>query len=186
MRATTVIAPTFDELAAQADYVVRARVSEVSSYEEARGSQTIVRTRVTLDVSEVIAGNPPSPLVLTVLGGRVGDREMRVAGVPEFIVGMEEIFFVKDNGMAFYPIYAIMHGRYPIKRDKATGREYLTRTNGVPLTDVAEVATPVTSGELAARQRRVRSTSDALTPSDFANRVRERRAVNRVQQKNAK
>lgn len=176
--ATTVVPPSFDEMAAESDYIVRARVTEVSSFEEDRPGKTLIRTRVTLELIETIAGEPPSPLVLTLLGGRVGDRELRVAGVPVFIVGQEEIFFVKDNGTAFYPTYAVMHGRYPIKRDKATGREYLTRTNGVPLTDLAEIATPLSQGPAAALQLRTRSASEALSPAVFAERVRVSRNSN--------
>lgn len=170
--ATTVVPPSFDELASEADFVVRARVTELASVESEHSGKRVIHTRITLDVIDTIAGTPPSPLVLTMLGGRVGDREMRVAGVPSFVVGQEEIFFVKDNGLAFYPTYAVMHGRYPIKRDKATGREYLTRTNGVPLTDVAEIGTPVAEGGVAALQRRARSATDALAPADLAARVR--------------
>lgn len=176
--ATTVVPPSFDEMAAESDYIVRARVTEVSSFEEDRPGRALIRTRVTLELIETIAGEPPSPLVLTLLGGRVGDRELRVAGVPVFIVGQEEIFFVKDNGTAFYPTYAVMHGRYPIKRDKATGREYLTRTNGVPLTDLAEIATPLSQGPAAALQLRTRSASEALSPAVFAERVRVSRNSN--------
>lgn len=171
-QATTVVPPSFDELASEADFVVRARVTELTPVESDHGGKRVIHTRITLDVIDTIAGTPPSPLVLTMLGGRVGDREMRVAGVPSFVVGQEEIFFVKDNGIAFYPTYAVMHGRYPIKRDKATGREYLTRTNGVPLTDVAEIATPLSEGGAAALQRRARSATDALAPADLAARVR--------------
>lgn len=176
--ATTVVPPSFDEMAAESDYIVRARVTEVSSFEEDQPGRALIRTRVTLELIETIAGEPPSPLVLTLLGGRVGDRELRVAGVPVFIVGQEEIFFVKDNGTAFYPTYAVMHGRYPIKRDKATGREYLTRTNGVPLTDLAEIATPLSQGPAAALQLRTRSASEALSPAVFAERVRVSRNSN--------
>lgn len=177
LHGTTVRPPSFEEMVDGSDCIVRARVTEVSSYEEPRGKKTVIRTRVTLDVIETIAGEPPTPLVLTLLGGRVGDRELRVAGVPTFIVGQEEIFFVKDNGKAFYPTYAVMHGRYPVKRDKSTGREYLTRSNGVPLLDTAEIATPLPTGAPAQLQLRTRSASEAITPADLAGKIRSRRAA---------
>jgi len=186
VQATTVLPPSFEEMVEGADCIVRARVTEVSSYEEPRGKKTVIRTRVTLDVIETIAGEPPTPLVLTLLGGRVGERELRVAGVPTFIVGQEEIFFVKDNGKAFYPTYAVMHGRYPVKRDKATGREYLTRSNGVPLTDTAEIATPMPEGAAAGLQRRARSANDALTPTAFTTKIRELRGNVREGARNEK
>lgn len=176
LRATTVVPPQFAELSARADYVVRARVTNVASELRPRAQgRDLIQTRVTLEVIEVIAGQPPQPLVLTLLGGRVGDQEMIVHGVPTFQVGDEDILFVKDNGKNFHPLYAVMHGRYPVKRDKTTGREYVTRSNGVPLADTAEVALPMSDGGAATLQRQRRASADALTPAQFAQQIRQTR-----------
>ena len=131
---------------------------------------------------EVVAGMPPQPLVLVMLGGRSGDRELVVAGVPQFKVGDEDIFFVQGNGRNFYPLYAVMHGKYPVRRDQTTGREYVTRSNGVPLTDVAQVALPMAAGPAAELQRRMSRTTDALSPAEFSRLIRkEREAMQHVE-----
>lgn len=170
--ATSVQPPAFEELVNGADYVVRARVTAVESFATPRAhGRPRIHTRVTLEVLETIAGTAPSPLVLTLLGGRVGDVELRVEGVPEFAVGDEDVLFVHGNGRNFFPLYAVMHGRYPIKRD-AAGREFLARSNAVPLGDVAEVALPMTSGGAALLQRRAKAQSAALTPAEFAAEIR--------------
>jgi len=95
--------------------------------------------------------------------------------VPEFRVGDEDILFVAGNGRDFYPLYAVMYGRYPVKRDKRTGREYVTRSNGVPLGDVAEVALPMGEGPAATLQRRLRPAGDGMLPAEFAARIRQDR-----------
>lgn len=175
--ATTVRPPAFTELVRESDYVVRARARKVESAIHERNGRKWIESKITLEVLEVIAGAPPSPLVLTMLGGRVGDEIMVVAGAPIFAVGDEDILFVQGNGVNFHPLYAMMHGRYPVKHDAATGRDYVTRNDGVPLVDVAEVALPL--GEAGAPgavlQRRLRRSADALTPADFARRIRETR-----------
>lgn len=173
--ATSVTPPSFDELANGADYVVRARVTAVEAVATPRaGKRPRIHTRVTLEVIETIAGTPPSPLVLTMLGGKVGDDEMRVEGVPEFSVGDEDVLFVAGNGRNFFPLYAVMHGRYRIKRD-AAGREFVARSNDVPMSDVAEVAQPLTAGGAAELQKKFKARAAALTPADFAAQIRNAR-----------
>ncbi|MDP2139148.1 MAG: hypothetical protein Q8J74_14955 [Candidatus Didemnitutus sp.] len=170
-RATTVSPPEFPDLVNQSDYIVRAVVKSVSSEYERPGSRKIV-TWVELQVSEVIAGTPPQPLVLRVMGGKVGDREMILEGAPEFKVGDENILFVQGNGQQIYPLVGMMHGVYPIKREEASGREFVTRSNWVPLQDIAEVALPMTSGGVAELQSKKISSAQALTPAEFAQRIR--------------
>jgi hypothetical protein len=173
-RATSVIAPEFDSLVSQADYIVRAEVTGVTSlWEEKNGHRCIV-TRVTLDVKEVVAGTPPSPLVLEMLGGRVGDDQMIVDGAPKFQVGDEDVLFVRHNGRAFSPLVGVMHGRYPVLRDQKTGRAAMLRSNGVPLYDQSEVSLPLS--ELGATLLPRLRTTPPLTSSEFITRIRQSRA----------
>lgn len=175
VHATSVKPPSFDELVNGADYVVRARVTAVEAVATPRpGGRPRIHTRVTLEVIETIAGTAPSPLVLTLLGGKVGDVELRVEGVPEFAVGDEDVLFVHGNGRTFFPLYAVMHGRYRIRKDEA-GRDYIARSNDVPMADVAEVALPMTEGGAAGLQRKFKAKSEALTPAVFAEQIRSMR-----------
>jgi hypothetical protein len=173
--ATTVVPPEFDELVNKSDYVVRAVVKEVRSEFSRPGGRSIV-TYVELDVKEVIAGNPPSPLVLRMLGGRVGDKRMVVSGAPEFVVGDEDILFVRDNERVFNPLTALMHGRYPVARDAATGRGYMMRNNRAPLKDTKEVSGKMDHAAHAAGEHahgpRAIDLSEAMSPEEFAAAIR--------------
>ncbi|WP_438480145.1 hypothetical protein [Oleiharenicola lentus] len=171
-RATTVVAPEFPSLVNQSDYIVRAVVKSVESSFAKPGNPKII-TKVELEVKEVIAGTPPSPLVLTMLGGKVGDVEMTLEGAPQFKVGDEDVLFVKGNGRLAYPLVAIMHGRYPVLKDAITERTYIARSNRVPMEDSAEVAQPMATGGAAEVQRRIKSTAHALTPELFALQIKE-------------
>lgn len=175
-RATSVIPPEFSELSANADYVIRGKVKSLTNEIRLRDGREVPFTLVEVQVSEVIAGDAPAKVVLTMLGGKTSDGgELVVEGAPKFTVGDESILFVKDNGKAFYPLYAVMHGVYPIKRDKTTGREYVARANGLPLAATAEVALPLAEGEAAKLLRRQIKTSDALTPAEFRQSIRDAR-----------
>jgi hypothetical protein len=169
-RATTVNPPEFPELVNQSDYIVRAVVKSVVSEYAQPGSRKII-TNVELEVKEVIAGKPPEPLVLRVMGGKVGDREMILEGAPKFTAGDEGVYFVQGNGRQIYPLVAMMHGVYPIKRE-ASGREFVSRSNQVPLENTSEVVLPMTTGGAAELQRQMRSTGAALTPAQFSKQIR--------------
>ncbi|HUF10790.1 MAG TPA: hypothetical protein VMO47_15835 [Rhodothermales bacterium] len=174
--ATTVVPPEFEELVNESDCVVRAVVKSVRSEFSRPGSKSIV-TYVELEVKEVIAGNPPSPLVLRMLGGQVGDKRMIVSGAPEFVVGDEDILFIRDNGKVFNPLTALMHGRYPIARDKATGRGYMMRNNRAPLKDTKEVSGEMdhaahSAGESGEHARREPALTEAMSPEEFAAKIR--------------
>ena len=179
LQATSVVPPQFAELVNKSDYVVRGRVKALSYEDRMSGGRELIFTKIEIEVLEVIAGTPPESVVLVMLGGKSGDRELVVAGVPQFKVGDEDILFVQGNGRNFYPLYAVMHGKYPVKRDQATGRRFVTRSNEVPLGDVAEIALPVAEGSAATLQKRLRRTTDAMTPEDFIQRIKQQRGPKR-------
>jgi len=177
-RATTVVPPEFPELAQKSDYVVRGRVVALRNEIRVRDGREVPFTLVDVEVKQVIAGEAPERVTLSMLGGTTSDgSELRVEGVPQFTVGDEDILFVQGNGTNYYPLYAVMHGRYPVKFDKKLNREYIARANGVPLSATAEVALPLAEGKLAQLLRRQIKADDALTPSEFVQSIRAARAT---------
>jgi hypothetical protein len=163
--ATSVVAPDFDSLVSQADYVVRGVVKSVNSEWRITGANRSIITKVEVTVTEVIKGNPPTPLVLEMLGGRMGQMSMVVDGAPTFKVGDEDILFIHGNGQQFSPLVGIMYGRYPISHDAASGADTVLRSNGSPLYDSKDVAQAMTP---AAAQ----PAGYPLTAADFADKIR--------------
>ena len=170
--ATTVMPPDFTEMVNGSDYIVRAKVKSVSTEIRTRNGYERIYTKVELQVLEVIAGMPPSPLILTMLGGKSGDKEMIVEGAPKFIPGNEDILFVQGNGTAITPLYGMMHGQYPVLHDTAKGRTYMCRSNLVPLQSTAEVSQPMAEGAPAELLRRLVNPSQALTPAQFISSIK--------------
>ena len=161
------MAPEFDSLVNQADYIVRGTVTAITSEwrSDAHGQHII--TKVKFDVSEVIKGIPPSPLVLVMLGGRIGNYQMVVEGTPNFIVGEESILFVHGNGRQFFPLVAIMYGMYPVSLDTASGQRFVHRSNGSPLYDVKDVSLPMTAANALGK-----GAARPLTSAEFTGKIR--------------
>ena len=134
----------------------------------ARGSK--IYTLVTLDPIETVAGQPPAEIVLQLLGGRAGGKEMHVLGMPGFSVGDEDILFVAKNGRALCPLFGMMHGRFPIVT--VGGERVVARSDRTPLRSTAEIATPLHEEPHRAESRRAVDGAGALRPAEFIGQIR--------------
>jgi len=169
--ATTVEAPDFDSLISQSDYVVRAVVKSATAEWREHAGQLYIGTRVELEVREVIKGVPPSPLVLDLIGGRIGEDELAIQGMPKFQVGDENVLFVHGENRKMLPLVAMMHGVYPILRQATSGQEYVLRSNGLPLYSTKDVSLPM--NQISAVQRR-NPAARPLTATAFIRQIRDR------------
>jgi hypothetical protein len=141
--ATSVLAPTFQELVAEADTIIRGTVTEVRSVSvDSPTGRPTLRTLVTLQVERALKGTPGASVTLTLPGGKVGRRTLEVDGMPRFKVGERTVVFFAHNGEVFCPVIGARHGRYAIRQDAATGADYIARDNGAPLTSLEEVVRP--------------------------------------------
>jgi hypothetical protein len=171
-RATTVIAPSFDRLVDSSDYIVRATVkSVVSEWRDNpdKPGQRYIGSRVELEVLETVKGTPPSPLVLDLVGGKVGDKELAIDGMPKFVVGEENILFVKGNGRQIVPLVGMMHGKFSVRRDKRTGRDEVIRHTGDPLYSEKDLAQSDAASAGPTRDAK----AAPLTAADFTTRIRQ-------------
>ena len=181
-QATTVIAPDFDSLVNQAEYIVRGTVKSVKSVWREKPGQKAIITFVEIEVAETITGTPPKPLILEMLGGQIGEDRLVVEGAPEFKVGEEHIVFVRGNGRTFSPLVGVMHGQYPIKKDPKTGKAFVARSDGSPLADPQQVASPMKDAHgddahspVASASPKTSTSSAPLSPSEFSSRIRSAR-----------
>ena len=169
--ATSVLAPTFPELVAEADTIIRGTVTEVRavSVDSPTGRPTI-RTLVTFKVERTLKGRAGDTVTLTLPGGKVGRRTLAVDGMPRFETGERAVVFFAHNGEVFCPVIGARHGRYAIQQDTATGADYIARDNGAPLTATAEVALPFAATPPAVASATAASalaSARALTPAAF-------------------
>ena len=192
LRATSVTPPTFSALTARAETIVRAEVLSTRSELVERAGSRAIFTYVTFRIDEILKGTlpatatPPSPastfataapptpantLTLEFLGGTVGELSMDVAGIPSFARGQTDILFVEKNGAQICPLVAMMFGRYRVQRDAISGTEFITRDNGAPLTNLAEIALPFASPAVEARLAAARGSP--LTAAAFTALIRE-------------
>jgi hypothetical protein len=170
-RATSIVPPTFAELVAESNTVVRGTVTAVRAEEFESPQGRGIHTFVTFRVERTLKGTPADTVTLRFLGGTVGQRTLRLAGIPTFAVGQRQLVFVSRNGEVMCPLIGAGHGRYHVVTDTATQREYLTRDNAVPLTSTDEIVLPLASGATADLLARRLTADQALTLAAFESRV---------------
>ena len=169
-QATSVVPPKFTELVAEAQVIVRAKVTQVACVWVDTPQGRVIKTNVTLTVARVIKGTADKEMTLQFLGGEIDDQVMRVAGMPQFTVGQTDIVFITGNGVRFCPLVGMMHGRYRVKTDASTQREFIARDDGVPLEDVSEVQLQQNVSSVVTRSK---SAAAALTPEVFEEKIKE-------------
>ena len=135
--ATTVIPPSFDELVGQAQVIFEGTVTDTKSQWAGEGASRRIVTYVTFKVDEAIKGDAGASYTLRMLGGTVDGQTMEVTDSPKFKVGDRDIVFVENNGSQFIPLVGIMHGRFRVQKDKATGREVVMSNAGHAVENVA-------------------------------------------------
>src|SRR5262249_19561261 len=92
---TTVIAPTFEQLVDQAEFIFQGTVTDVRSVWEGEGAQRHIDTYVTFQIGNALKGNPGGSYTIRVLGGTVGEDTMEVTCAPKFQVGESQVLFVE-------------------------------------------------------------------------------------------
>ena len=139
LHGTTVIPPTFDELVNRAQVIFQGVVTDVRSQWVGEGAQRSIVSYVIFKVEDAMKGNPGSTYTMRMLGGTVGDQTMEVTDSPKFKVGNRDVLFVENNGSQFVPLVGIMHGRFRVERERASGREVVTTNEGEPLSNVSQL-----------------------------------------------
>ncbi len=122
-QATTLVYAGDGPLAEQSDAVVVGRVLRLGSEPGRNGG---VRTRVVLEVTEVIAGNLSKGTVeLVEWGGQVADRLEKVFGAPKYRPGERVLVFVRRTSDGSWQTTNLALGKYALLPD--TGGKWRAR-----------------------------------------------------------
>jgi hypothetical protein len=161
--AISVIAPTFQELVAEAQTVFVGEVTATQALWIGDGAQRTIVTNVTFAVETTLKGADERVRVLRFIGGAVGDQTLTVPGIPTFKVGDRAVLFVTNDVNAISPLVGVMHGRFPLTK-ASDGREYVALHDGRVFSSVGQVGpSAVTASPTPLRPMR---------REDFENEVR--------------
>ena len=139
VHATTVVAPTFDELVDRAQLIFEGTVTDVQSQWAGEGGQRHIVSYVSFKVDDGVKGEAGATYTLRMLGGTVGDTTMEISDSPKFKVGDRDILFVENNGTQFIPLVGIMHGRFRVQGHQESGTAVVLTNEGHAVGDLAKL-----------------------------------------------
>jgi hypothetical protein len=138
-KATTVVPPTFEEMADRADLIFVGKVIGSQSGWQVAGTNQAIFTRVEFHTEEILKGTAAATVQLRFLGGTVSGVTMEVVDVPQFKAGDRVLLFVEGNGLQFCPLVGVYHGKFGVRKDDKGSRDIVLKHDGRPLRDVAEI-----------------------------------------------
>ena len=110
LSATTVQKMELPELVSISDNIVQGRVESV----EARYEDKMVYTYISVIVDDPLKGDRRRTVLLRQLGGRIGAKAVRIAGMPEFRTGDEVIVFLRNRQDGTFDVVGLNQGKYDI------------------------------------------------------------------------
>ena len=160
----------FGTLVREAEQIIQGEITAVRSEWMTNASGRFILTLVTVKVRDSLKGEVPESLVLEFFGGKIGEREMGVVGMPEFRVGDIEFLFVAGNGHDICPLVGLHHGRFRVVTVATSAPARVFLHDGAPLRDVASVGRAADRGGAP----RLADASQAMTAEEFTRLIRQR------------
>jgi hypothetical protein len=164
VRATTVIPPTFDQLVNEAEMIFEGTVTGTRSEWIGAGAERHIVTYVTFKIEDSIKGTLGAEYTIRIFGGTVDGHTMEATDTPRFKVGDRDILFVEHNGTQFVPLVGIMHGRFHVQQDDATGHERIAKDNGAQVSDTSKLG----------KDEKAASSGKALSKAEFKAAIRQK------------
>src|SRR5262249_31302184 len=109
--ATTVERLGLEDLVKKARTIVVGKVAGSRTYWSA--DRKFILTDYTIQVDETIKGNAGRSVSVTSVGGKIGDIELRVSGMPAFQSGEDAVVFIEQSG-AYQTVVGLAQGKFTV------------------------------------------------------------------------
>ncbi len=110
--ATTVQRLALEDLVKKAHYIVAGRVRNSRTFWNSSGK--LILTTYTIDVDERIKGSSPQVFEVTTVGGKLGDVELHVSGMPVLEKDENVVLFTEPSG-SYEVVLGLSQGKFKIE-----------------------------------------------------------------------
>jgi hypothetical protein len=117
--ATTVERLGLEDLVKKARTIVVGRVAGSRTYWNA--NRKLILTDYTITVDEKLKGEPSGSMTVTTIGGKIGDVELHVSGMPLFQQGESAVLFVEQSG-AYQTVLGLAQGKFTVTNGEVANR----------------------------------------------------------------
>jgi hypothetical protein len=109
--ATTVQRLGLEDLVKKAHTIVVGRVSNSRTYWSV--DKKLILTNYTIQVDESIKGQASGTVEVTTIGGKIGDLELMVSGMPSFVAGENAVVLIETSG-AHQIVVGLGQGKFTV------------------------------------------------------------------------
>jgi len=117
--ATTVQRLGLEDLVKKAHTIVVGKVIGTRTYWSA--DRKIILTDYTIEVGESLKGQAARSLSVTTVGGKIGDLELYVSGMPAFQPGENAVVFIEQSG-AYQTVVGLEQGEFTVSNGEVANR----------------------------------------------------------------
>jgi len=125
--ATTVERLGLEDLVKKARTIVVGKVTGSRTYWSANGK--LILTDYTVEVDETLKGQAARRMAVTAIGGKIGDLELHVSGMPAFQQGESAVVFIEQSG-GYQTVVGLGQGRFTV-----TNGEVVNKVGGLTFPD---------------------------------------------------
>jgi hypothetical protein len=115
--ATTVQRLAFEDLVKKAQHIVAGKVRDSRTYWNS--NRKLILTSYTVEVDETIKGQSQRTFELTTIGGKIGDLELRVSGMPSFEKGENIVVFTEPSG-PYQVVLGLGQGKFTVENGQVS------------------------------------------------------------------
>ena len=117
--ATTVQRLGLEDLVKKSHRIVVGQVTGSRTYWST--DKKFILTDYTIAVSESLKGGAPGSIAVTTIGGKIGDLELYVSGMPAFQKGENAVIFVEQSG-AYETVVGLQQGKFTVANGEVANR----------------------------------------------------------------
>jgi hypothetical protein len=115
--ATTVQRLSLEDLVKKARHIVAGKVLASRTYWSDNGK--LILTSYTIDVDENIKGQSARSIEVTTIGGKIGDVELHVSGMPSFAKGENVVVFTEPSGR-YEVVLGMGQGKFAVENGEVS------------------------------------------------------------------
>jgi hypothetical protein len=101
-----------EDLVRKAHRIVTGKVRQSRTYWSSNGK--LILTDYTIEVDESIKGQAPHLFQVTTIGGKIGERELYVAGMPSFQNDESIVLFTESSG-SYEVVLGLAQGKFRVE-----------------------------------------------------------------------
>ena len=128
--ATILIKKDLAQLAAESDHVIVGKVESTRARWDLKLG--LILTDTTITVERALKGKPGKSIVVTEVGGTVGDLTQRIEGVPQYAAGQRVLLTIKKGPAGYWRTHGWIQGRFSVITNRATESHNALRKRNHP------------------------------------------------------